>query len=97
VLATRNLTQTTNLGYDSVYHTVRFTGLAAKTKYLYRLGDGTNWSEWYEFQTASAAAEPFSFVYTATRRTTSRSTGRASCDRPSRRPRTRSSSCTRAT
>jgi 3',5'-cyclic AMP phosphodiesterase CpdA len=63
VLATRNLTQTTNLGYDSVYHTVRFTGLAAKTKYLYRLGDGTNWSEWYEFQTASAAAEPFSFVY----------------------------------
>src|ERR1700754_1795850 len=56
VLATRNLTQTTNLGYDSVYHTVRFTGLAAKTKYLYRLGDGTNWSEWYEFQTASATA-----------------------------------------
>jgi 3',5'-cyclic AMP phosphodiesterase CpdA len=63
VLATRNLTQTTNLGYDSVYHTVRFTGLTPKTKYLYRLGDGTNWSEWYEFQTASASAEPFSFVY----------------------------------
>jgi hypothetical protein len=63
VLATRNLTQTTNLGYESVYHTVRFTGLAPKTKYLYRLGDGTNWSEWYEFQTASATAEPFSFVY----------------------------------
>ena len=63
MLATRNLTQTTNLAYDSVYHTARFTGLEAKTKYLYRLGDGTNWSEWYEFQTASANAEPFSFIY----------------------------------
>jgi 3',5'-cyclic AMP phosphodiesterase CpdA len=63
VLATRNETHTTNLGYDSVYHTVRFNGLASKTKYLYRLGDGTNWTEWYEFQTASASAEPFSFVY----------------------------------
>jgi phosphodiesterase/alkaline phosphatase D-like protein len=63
VLATRNVSHTTNLGYDSVYHTVRFTGLAPKSKYLYRLGDGTNWSEWYEFQTASANAEPFSFVY----------------------------------
>ena len=63
VLATRNVSHTTNLGYDSVYHTVRFTGLAPKTKYLYRLGDGTNWTEWYEFQTASANRDPFSFVY----------------------------------
>ena len=45
------------------YHTARFTGLESKTKYLYRLGDGTNWTEWYQFQTASANPEPFSFVY----------------------------------
>ena len=97
VLATRNLTQTTNLGYDSVYHTVRFTGLTSKTKYLYRLGDGTNWTEWYEFQTASATRSRSRSSITATRRTTSRSTGRASRGRPSRTPRTRSCSCTRAT
>ena len=63
VLATRKETHTTNLAYDSTYHTARFTGLESKTKYLYRLGDGTNWTEWYQFQTASANPEPFSFVY----------------------------------
>jgi hypothetical protein len=63
VLASRNVTQTANLGYEAVFHTVRFTELAPATKYLYRLGDGTNWSEWYEFETATDEAEPFSFVY----------------------------------
>jgi len=63
VLATRNVTQTANLGYETVFHTVRFTGLEPKTKYLYRVGDGTNWSEWFEFETAAATREPFSFVY----------------------------------
>jgi hypothetical protein len=63
VVASRNVTQTANLGYATVFHTVRFTELEPATKYLYRLGDGTNWSEWYEFQTAAATPEPFSFVY----------------------------------
>src|SRR5690349_7111260 len=63
VLATRNVQQTSSLGAETVFHTVRFTGLEPKTQYLYRLGDGTNWSEWYEFETAAATAEPFSFVY----------------------------------
>ena len=63
MLATRNLTQTTNLG--STPSTTRSASRAStpKTKYLYRLGDGTNWTEWFEFETASADAEPFSFVY----------------------------------
>ena len=61
--AMRTTTQTANLGYQAQYHTVRFTDLQPDTKYLYRLGDGTNWSEWYEFRTATATAEPFSFVY----------------------------------
>ena len=63
VLATRNVTQTSSLGSEAVFHTVRFTGLEPKTQYLYRLGDGTNWSEWFEFETAAAAREPYSFVY----------------------------------
>ena len=50
-----------------------------KTKYLYRVGDGTNWSEWFEFETASATPIRSRSSTSATRRTTSRSTGRASC------------------
>jgi 3',5'-cyclic AMP phosphodiesterase CpdA len=44
-------------------HTVLFEGLKPRTKYLYRVGDGTHWSEWVTFQTASDRAEPFSFLY----------------------------------
>ncbi|MBE2316342.1 metallophosphoesterase family protein [Solirubrobacter sp. CPCC 204708] len=63
VLATRNIQQKSDLGSEAVFHTVRFTGLTPETKYLYRVGDGTNWSEWLEFETAAATAKPFSFVY----------------------------------
>jgi 3',5'-cyclic AMP phosphodiesterase CpdA len=53
---------TSDLG-DAAYHVVRFQNLAPKTKYAYRVGDGENWSEWFQFQTASEQPEPFSFVY----------------------------------
>lgn len=45
------------------YHTVYFEKLSPETKYVYRVGDGTNWSEWAHFTTASSEAEPFTFVY----------------------------------
>jgi hypothetical protein len=48
---------------DAVYHSVNFTGLKPRTKYVYRVGDGSNWSEWFQFETASHKPEPFSFVY----------------------------------
>lgn len=44
-------------------HTALFTGLTPKTTYAYRVGDGVNWTEWFQFRTAAATAEPFSFVY----------------------------------
>lgn len=44
-------------------HTVSFTALIPQTKYVYRVGDGENWSEWFQFQTASTQPEPFSFIY----------------------------------
>ncbi len=53
----------TTLGYASTYHTVEFTGLKPNTRYTYRVGDGTNWSEWFDFTTAAAGFAPFSFVY----------------------------------
>jgi hypothetical protein len=45
------------------YHSVDFTELAPATKYVYRVGDGVNWSEWIQFSTASDKPEPFSFIY----------------------------------
>ncbi|MEV4099279.1 metallophosphoesterase family protein [Nonomuraea sp. NPDC049649] len=53
----------TTLGYASTYHTVEFTGLKPATRYTYRVGDGTNWSEWNDFTTAAADLQPFSFIY----------------------------------
>jgi hypothetical protein len=53
---------TTDLG-EAHCHTAVFTNLTPKTKYVYRVGDGENWSEWIHFQTASDQPEPFSFLY----------------------------------
>ncbi|KQW05117.1 hypothetical protein ASC66_15765 [Leifsonia sp. Root4] len=52
----------TDLGYTIKYHTATLTGLTESTSYVYRVGDGDTWSEWFEFETASAGAEPFSFL-----------------------------------
>lgn len=53
---------TTDLG-DAHYHSVTFTDLQPGTTYAYRVGDGTNWSEWFQFRTAAGQPEPFSFLY----------------------------------
>ncbi|MFY1692649.1 fibronectin type III domain-containing protein [Plantactinospora sp. WMMB782] len=53
----------TSLGYASTYHTVEFAGLKPGTRYTYRVGDGTNWSAWTDFTTATSDARPFSFIY----------------------------------
>lgn len=44
-------------------HSVVFEKLQPETLYAYRVGDGTNWSEWFHFRTASDKPKPFSFVY----------------------------------
>jgi hypothetical protein len=45
------------------YHTVTLTGLMPDTLYAYRVGDGTRWTEWFHFRTASRTPRPFSFIY----------------------------------
>jgi acid phosphatase type 7 len=45
------------------FHSVTFQDLQPGTRYAYRVGDGVNWSEWFQFSTAAAEDEPFSFVY----------------------------------
>lgn len=44
-------------------HSVTFTGLKPETMYAYRVGDGSNWSEWNQFRTASDKAKPLTFLY----------------------------------
>ena len=48
---------------EAHFHTVKFEELKPGVKYAYRVGDGTNWSEWFHFKTAAATNEPFSFIY----------------------------------
>jgi 3',5'-cyclic AMP phosphodiesterase CpdA len=50
-------------GGVSNFHTVTFNGLLPDTLYAYRVGDGTYWSEWFQFRTASQEEKPFSFLY----------------------------------
>ncbi len=47
----------------SKYHHATFRDLKPSTKYVFRVGDGKNWSEFSQFTTASKTTEPFSFVY----------------------------------
>lgn len=57
--AVRAVTET---GADH-YHSARFTGLQPANKYVYRVGDGVNWSDWNQFQTAATGPEPLEFIY----------------------------------
>ncbi|WP_165246315.1 purple acid phosphatase family protein [Paludisphaera soli] len=51
-----------NLG-PARYHSVLLGGLEPSTKYAYRVGDGVDWSEWFQVSTASDNPEPFRFLY----------------------------------
>lgn len=51
------------LGWTTLYHTATFAGLQPATEYMYRVGDGVNWSEWFHFRTTASKFEPFSFIY----------------------------------
>ncbi|QDT17508.1 purple acid phosphatase family protein [Alienimonas californiensis] len=62
VVSAETTTYRTELS-EANYHTAELTSLTPATKYVYRVGDGTNWSEWSHFTTAAATPEPFSFIY----------------------------------
>ena len=47
----------------SMGHKVIFENLQPETKYAYRVGNGKNWSEWFQFETSSSGTKPFSFIY----------------------------------
>ena len=45
------------------FHSVTFKGLKPNTLYAYRVGSDKIWSSWYQFRTASAEPEVFTFIY----------------------------------
>lgn len=45
------------------YHSFIFRDLQPNTLYTYRVGQADQWSEWFQFRTAAATNEPFSFIY----------------------------------
>jgi 3',5'-cyclic AMP phosphodiesterase CpdA len=58
------LTQNVLIDGKSVhYHEVNFTELKPATQYVYRVGNGSQWSEWFHFTTASELPQPVSFLY----------------------------------
>ncbi len=61
---------------EAHFHTIQWRDLKPATKYAYRVGDGTNWSEWFHFSTASDQKEPFSFIYFGDAQNNIRSLGR---------------------
>jgi hypothetical protein len=47
----------------AIYHTASLKKLKPGTKYVYRVGDGVNWSEWFHYTTPPKKPKPFSFIY----------------------------------
>ena len=45
------------------YHSVTFRALQPNTLYAYRVGNGTYWSEWFHFRTASDRPQPFTLLF----------------------------------
>lgn len=49
--------------FRAAYHSAVLKGLQPDSVYAYRVGDGTYWSEWFQFRTAAKAMKPFRFIY----------------------------------
>ncbi|MYF72053.1 MAG: metallophosphoesterase family protein [Gemmatimonadetes bacterium] len=50
-------------GNTAHFHSVTFKGLKPNTLYAYRVGSDKIWSSWYQFRTASAEPDEFTFIY----------------------------------
>jgi hypothetical protein len=58
----RSTTLKSNNGL-ALYHEATLDELMPDSSYVYRVGDGVNFTEWYQFRTASNGREPFTFIY----------------------------------
>lgn len=64
--ATSHLALTKNISFKDIeanYHFVKVSSLQPNTLYMYRVGQGDYWSEWFQVKTAYKIAKKFSFIY----------------------------------
>lgn len=54
---------TTDLGYAQTTHSATLESLLPGVAYMYRVGDGTNFSEWQDFETSATPDDRFSFIF----------------------------------
>ena len=54
---------TTGDGANVTHYTALFENMEPGKEYAYRVGDGTVWSEWYHFRTASVQPDRFRFLF----------------------------------
>jgi acid phosphatase type 7 len=54
---------TTSENGGARYHKIAFTGLTPGTAYAYRVKGAAGFSEWHQFRTATAQAEPFTMIF----------------------------------
>lgn len=47
----------------ATYHSAMVSGLTPNTVYMYRVGQGTHWSEWFHTRTAGKPGDKLSFIY----------------------------------
>ncbi|HRQ50108.1 MAG TPA: fibronectin type III domain-containing protein, partial [Agriterribacter sp.] len=47
----------------ATYHSVTVPGLTPSTVYMYRVGQGAYWSEWFHTRTAGKPGDKLSFIY----------------------------------
>lgn len=62
-VAARSAQYATGTGENVVHYEALFSGLEPGKEYGYRVGDGTVWSEWFEFSSAGDKSQPFRFIY----------------------------------
>jgi 3',5'-cyclic AMP phosphodiesterase CpdA len=62
VFPAQKTTYTTDQNASNYFSAV-MDSLRPDTKYAYRVGDSTYWSEWAHFETADTTAAPMSFIY----------------------------------
>lgn len=48
---------------EANYHSATVKNLVPSTLYMYRVGNGNYWSEWFHIKTAGKPGEKFSFIY----------------------------------
>ncbi len=53
----------THDGIVANYHSAVFAGLQPNTLYMYRVGQGNYWSEWFHVRTAGKPGDKLSFIY----------------------------------